>query len=316
MKQKIVSIVIAVIALVACVFAVIFAMRYDDSKTALYKYVAMIQEKNPGLITSFDKLTQVSEVPQFVATQREELAKLDKKNNELKLQKDILYTYMEMVSEVNDSTFQAFQANYKQLENTLLAQYTDKDVIAKSYANVKTAADLNTHFLDLKEPYNKVKQEYLANKEYLKAAHAFVNMADQSTQAVSEKKQVEEFQAFQSDVEALNSWNSNINLAVILTYIIGGLSILAMIVFSVYHLAFNLKAATKTLIILLGAVVVVLVSYFIASPDLSPVAIKAQITPGISKMVSTGMILIYITFIGAILAIVWASISAIIKKMK
>lgn len=316
MKQKIISIIIAVIAIVACAFAVVFAMRFDDSKKSLYKDIAMIQETNPELITAFNNLKQVSEVPQFVATQREKLAELDKTNRAIKLQKDILYTYMTMVSEVKDSNFKEFQANYPQLVSTLLAQYENQEMITKDYANVQQMSDMNSHFLSMKNPYNKLKQEYLANKEYLKAVNAFVNMADQATQAVSEKRQNEEFQVFKNDVESVNSWNFDINFAVVLTYAIFGLALLAVLGFVVYYLCLNLRSALKTLITLLVLAIIVVVSYFIASPELSPVAIKAQVTPMLSKLVSTGMILVYIAFVSAIIVVIGSTVWSIIKKAK
>ena len=50
MKQKIVSISIAVIAVLATIFAVVFAMRFNDDKKLLYKDIAVIEQNNPALI--------------------------------------------------------------------------------------------------------------------------------------------------------------------------------------------------------------------------------------------------------------------------
>ena len=186
----------------------------------------------------------------------------------------------------------------------------------KDFSKVAKFSDLNAYYLILKASYEKLKQEYLFNKEFLKSANAFVNIVALITEATNDIKQKENFETLQNDIKSVNSWNFYISAAFFLTYIVLGLAALMMIFFMVFQQFSDLKSAVKTLIGLAVFAGIIFLAYIFASSDLSAVAIKAQTTPTMSRWIGAGINLFYVTFVGAILAIIGAFIMSLIKKVR
>ena len=76
-----------------------------------------------------------------------------------------------------------------------------------------------------------------------------------------------------------------------------------------------MKHGCKVFVFALIAVLI-LVSYILASSDLSVVAIKNQVTPIQAKLVTTGLLIFYLSFLGSIFAILWDVLSSLVKKSK
>lgn len=97
-------------------------------------------------------------------------------------------------------------------------------------------------------------------------------------------------------------------------YIAFGLSALFAIIFPVFQLFSNPKAAVRTLITLVLLVALGFVAYSMAGNSFSPAELeKMKTTAQISRLVGAGLIYTYFIFVLAVLAIIYAAISRIFK---
>lgn len=107
------------------------------------------------------------------------------------------------------------------------------------------------------------------------------------------------------------------DLALRWAYILLILTALAAVVFPLINLVTNVKALIRTLMILAGAAVLVLVSYFVFSNgtpiDIVGYAGTDNSDPGVLKMVGTSIYLTYILFGVTILSILYSEIAKLFK---
>jgi hypothetical protein len=109
-----------------------------------------------------------------------------------------------------------------------------------------------------------------------------------------------------------------LNLFTIGTYIVTGLTVLLVIGFSVYNMFVKPKAAFNALIGIAAMAVILIVSWFLASPAIDPLFVRdiaenVTVTEALSKQVGAGLIATYILAALSVLAIVYAWISKLIK---
>lgn len=98
------------------------------------------------------------------------------------------------------------------------------------------------------------------------------------------------------------------------TYLLLGVSIITLICLSVYTMINNAKSLKKTGIILGITVVLVLVSYLLASGSPVEVNVAEAPTPQTLKMTDTGLILTYILFGASIVLLIGGGIYNAIKN--
>jgi hypothetical protein len=107
------------------------------------------------------------------------------------------------------------------------------------------------------------------------------------------------------------------DLALKWAYILLVLTALAAVVFPLINLVTNMKALLRTLMILAGAAVLVLISYFVFSNG-TPINIVGYAgtdnsDPGVLRMVGTSLYLTYILFGVTILSILYSEIAKLFK---
>jgi FlaA1/EpsC-like NDP-sugar epimerase len=122
-----------------------------------------------------------------------------------------------------------------------------------------------------------------------------------------------------SDNNADSTMGGWINTNLVWTYILmiigAGIALLA----GLYQMVTNISSAKKSLISLAAIAVVAVVAYSLASNEIpqffgvEKFVADGTLTPNIAKIVDTGLIATYLLFGGAILAIVWSSISQVFK---
>ena len=107
------------------------------------------------------------------------------------------------------------------------------------------------------------------------------------------------------------------DLALRWAYILLVLTALAAVIFPLINLVTNVKALLRTLMILAGAAVLVLISYFVFSNGV-PINIVGysgtdNSDPGVLRMVGTSLYLTYILFGVTILSILYSEIAKLFK---
>ncbi len=110
---------------------------------------------------------------------------------------------------------------------------------------------------------------------------------------------------------------NRINFSLGWAYILLLLTALAAVLFPVINLVTNVKALIRTLIILAGAAVLILISYFVLAVG-TPINIVGYAgtdnsDPGVLKMVGTSLYLTYILFGVTLLSILYSEIAKLFK---
>jgi hypothetical protein len=109
-----------------------------------------------------------------------------------------------------------------------------------------------------------------------------------------------------------------LNLFTIGTYIITGLTVLLVIGFAIYNMFVKPKAAFRALIGIAALAVILVVSWLLSSSAIDPVFVRdiaenIEVTDTLSKQVGAGLIATYILAALSVMAIIYASISKLIK---
>ena len=107
---------------------------------------------------------------------------------------------------------------------------------------------------------------------------------------------------------------SLINIGIILTYLMVAFAALAAIGFGVKQMMQKTNNAKKTLYSMGGLVLIILVSYLIASDEVLGSYEKYEITASTAKQVGMGLTTFYLLAIGAIGAVLYAELSKAFAK--
>ena len=105
-----------------------------------------------------------------------------------------------------------------------------------------------------------------------------------------------------------------INIGIIITYIMVFGAALAVLGFSVMQMMKSPKNAKETLYTVGGLVVILIISYLIASSEVLPSYEKYHINSGGSKRVGMGLNAFYFLVIGAVLTILYTEFGKAFKK--
>ncbi len=107
-----------------------------------------------------------------------------------------------------------------------------------------------------------------------------------------------------------------INIGMIVTYLLLGISILLAVVFPLIQTFGNPKAAKGALIGVGTLVGIFLLSYILSPATTGPLYEKFEIGPTLSKMIGAGLLSFYI-FLGiAVLAIIYTSVGNLFQSDK
>ena len=313
--KNIVKILIFVVAIIAVVLTVWFAGVFDQDKLDKYNEVLIVNENNPEMVADF-QATTTENLPEFVGKYRTAGYEMADGLKAKQVQKDILYTYIVELRGLTAETFPEYQANFANHSKALFANADDAQAYIDGFNGVSEFNQLNHYISTLEKQYSVVKQEFIEQKSYNKAYNSLVNQADAVDQVVSETKKAEELDLLKADVKQFLFNGKLLNVIMALTYTLFFITILLLVVFAVKAIFTNVKASAKNLVVIVIFAVVILLGYLLASPELTPSAVKMQLTSSNVKWIGAGMFVFYVAFFGAICAIIYAAISGAIKNRK
>ena len=313
--KNIVKIIIFIVAIIAVMLAVWFAIVFNQDQMDKYNEVLIVNENNPEMVADFQATTPEN-LPEFVGKYRTAGYEMADGLKAKQVQKDILYTYIVELRELTAETFPEYQANFANHSKDLFANADDSQAYIDGFNGVSDFDHLNHYISTLENQYSVVKQEFIEQKSYNKAYNSLVNQADAVDQVVSETKKAEDLATLKADVKQFLFNGKLLNVVMALTYTLFIITILLLLVFALKAIFTNIKSSTKTLVVIVVFAAVVLLGYLLASPELTPSAIKMQLTSSNVKWIGAGMFVFYVAFFGAICTIIYAAISGAIKNRK
>ena len=314
MKNRIINIVIFVVAILACCLAIAFSFfSFDADKKESYIQTQEVKAKTPEMVSDLETAT-VESLPSVIEKYKEMNAESAKKQKEDQIQKDILYTYLQDLKNLDENSFEGYKAKFSERSAGLFAKCDDKQKYVDGFNSVNTYKDLDAYTEKINKEYNEVKQNYLLERNYVKSANALINRADAINNTASAAKKTADLESFQSDLKSFGKSASLQNFFIILTYILGIGALALMVFFLLTNMIANFKTSYKILLGLLLLVVAFFIGYLVGTPTLSPSAIKAGMTGSGYKMVNAAVFTVYVCLFGAILAIIVSLIMNAVKN--
>ena len=105
-----------------------------------------------------------------------------------------------------------------------------------------------------------------------------------------------------------------VNIGIIITYIMIFGAALAVLGFSIMKMIKSPNNAKKTIYTIGGLVVVLIISYLIASSEVLLTYEKYNVNAGMAKRVGMGLFSFYFLAIGAVLTILYTEFGKVLKK--
>ena len=315
MSKKIINIIIFTVAAIACALGLWFAIFFNNDTQDLYDEVGVLKSNNAEMLVDLESVT-LDKLPTFIEKYQKVTDSFNVASKEVQLQKDILYTYISNLDELTEVSFPEFQKGFDSYSTLLFAKSNNAKKYTDGFKSVADFPSLEGYIDQLNGEYAVVKQDYLLNKEYVKSMNNMVKRVSDINEIVSESKKVSEFSTLQSDIKSSKSENSIFSVSIFLFYLIFAFSIILVISFSLYHIIVNIKSSYKALMGVGAIVVALIIGFFIASPDLTPVAIKVGIASGAARWVEAGIYTFYFVFLAALASIVFTLVMNAVKKIK
>ena len=312
MSKKIINIIIFVIAGIGCLLSLWFSLGFDDNKRDLYYEINNIQEFNKPMLADFGAVT-IATLPDFVSAKNTEYQSLMADIKSKQHQKDIFYTYLVELKDLNENSFLEYKAQFPERSKILFADSKFKEDFVNGFTSLKDYESLHKYILSLEKKYEVVKQDYLKEKNYIRAYANLLKRAGDINNVVSESKKTNDLNILQKDVKKAVSDGGLLNLSIIFVYLIFFIALALVLIFSIIGIATSIKSSYQVLLGAVLLVVVLVVGYFVASPELSKSAIVMGHTASEVKWIESGIILFYVLLIGAILSIF---ITPLINKFK
>jgi hypothetical protein len=91
-----------------------------------------------------------------------------------------------------------------------------------------------------------------------------------------------------------------INILLIISYVLMAISLVAVIVFPLYHMFADFAKAKGALLGLLGVVVLFGISFMVSDNEVLPAYEKFNITPMLSQLIGSSLVMNYIIGVGVI----------------
>ncbi|MDR2980041.1 MAG: hypothetical protein LBV02_06350 [Bacteroidales bacterium] len=312
MSNKVINIIIFTIAGIGCLLALWFSMSFNDDNKDLYYEIGTIKATNPQVLGDFNTVI-LDQLPEFVQKNNNELTKLNDDLKAEQLQKDILYTFIVQLKDLNENSFAEYKANFTSSSAILFAKSDKGNYYKESFNKVNAFADLQPFIQTLDAEYAVVKQDFLENKEYKVALEKFNARSKTITEVVSDTKRTADFDTLKSEVKSYERENKMMDWSMIFTYIIFIIAVGITLFFMVYQIAKNFRSSYQTLLGVLAIVIVFVIAYFASSDELSASAIREGLTGGDVKIIGAGIITTYVLLFGAIASIF---IAMLIRKFK
>lgn len=311
--KRIANIIVLVIALAACIVSFIFAGSFDEKKKDKYYATLQVKECHPEMITDLQKATP-EVLPQYVDKYQALIDSTETLVNQKDLQRNIFYTFISHLSELQDTTFEAFKNDFPRYSSILFKKADNKDYYVNGFNNVKSFDQLSDYINTLKADYESVKQDYLVSAAELKQMKEVVKWSSDINAAISVEKKQHDLSQLQDEVAGFQKQAKLINITVNLIYVLAFLTIALLLFFAIRGIVSDFKSSMGMLLGVVALIVVFLIGYFV-SPDVhGPSAVKENLMPSTIKLVGAGAITTYVVFFGAILSIFATIIINAFKK--
>lgn len=311
--KRIANIIVLVIALAACIVSFIFAGSFDEKKKDKYYATLQVKECHPEMITDLQKATPEA-LPQYVDKYQALIDSTETLVNQKDLQRNIFYTFISHLSELQDTTFEAFKNDFPRYSSILFKKADNKDYYVNGFNNVKSFDQLSDYINTLKADYESVKQDYLVSAAELKQMKEVVKWSSDINAAISVEKKQHDLTQLQDEVAGFQKQAKLINITINLIYVLAFLTIALLLFFAIRGIVSDFKSSMGMLLGVVALIVVFLIGYFV-SPDVhGPSAVKENLMPSTIKLVGAGAITTYVVFFGAILSIFATIIINAFKK--
>lgn len=311
--KKIVKIIIFAVAILDCILAFAFAFGFNEEKKDGFFQARQIKEQRPELIEALQTATPEN-LPTIIEAYQKEMRSFNDSLNDVQLQKDIHYTYLQDLKGLDKQSFEEYKSNFDQRAQGLFAKCDNKNHFIDGFKGVKDFKGLEGYVNEVEKEYDALKQEYLTKREFCKAANSLIGRADMINATASEKKKADELTALQSDLKSFQKSSVLENAFIIVGYMLGFVAIALMLFFALARIVKDFKSSYKILLVLVAFAVVLLIGYIVGSPVLSPSAIKFGMSSTGFKMVNAACFTFYVFLLCALLAIFATALVNFIKK--
>jgi magnesium-transporting ATPase (P-type) len=198
----------------------------------------------------------------------------------------------------------------------MFAKADNKEYFITGFNKMKSYSDFESYYKALKTDYEPVRNNYLANAAVLKAEMSIMKQAGDINMAISVNKKQYDLTELQKNIKSYKTESFEFNFTMQLFYLLFFATFIAMILFLLWNVFINIKGNIGMLVGVGVMVLFVIIGYIIASPELTPVAIRENLDASGMKWVGAGLFSFYCIFFGTIAAIVGTIILDAIKKVK
>jgi hypothetical protein len=314
MKNRIITIVIFAVAILACCLAVAFSFfSFDADKKVEYIQTQEVRAQSPEQVAELQTATLES-LPSVIEKYQKENQERNDNLKGVQMEKDILYTYLQDLKNLDENNFEAYKAKFPERSAGLFAKSENKQKYVEGFNGVNTYKDLEGYIEEVNKDYTAVKQNYLIERNYIKSSNALINKAAMINDNASASKKASDWEAFQNDLGSFGKSAKLQNFFILLTYVLGLGAAFLMVFFLLKNMITNFKTSYKILVGLLFLVVAFFIGYLVGTPTLSPSAIKAGMTGSGYKMVNAAVFTVYVCLFVAIISIIVTLIMNAVKN--
>jgi len=264
-------------------------------------------------VADFETAT-LQNLPAVIEKYQKETADRNEKQKDVQMEKDILYTFLQDLKNLDENSFATYKANFPQRSAALFAKSQNKQKYVDGFNKVQSFKDLDRYIEEVNADYAQIKQDYLVERNYIKSANALINKAAAIDATASESKKASELESLQADLKSFGKSASLQNFFIVLTYVLGIGALALMVFFLLANMITNFKTSYKILVGLLFLVVVFFIGYAVGTPTLSPSAIKAGMTGSGYKMVNAAVFTVYVCLFVAVASIIVTLIMNAVKN--
>ena len=177
MSNKVLKIIIFAVAILDCLLALVFSFGFNNDKKDQFVQVRTIEAQNPQMVDELLAATPEN-LSAWVDSNSETIQKSNTESKAAQLQKDILYTYLSELKRITtEEALADYKAKFPTHSASLFAKADKKDDYIQGFANVNNLKDLEGYINKLEKEYDVVKQDFLVERNYLKAANSLVSTA-------------------------------------------------------------------------------------------------------------------------------------------
>jgi hypothetical protein len=314
MKNRIITIVIFAVAILACCLAIAFSFfSFDADKKVEYIQTQEVRAQSPEQVAELQTAT-LETLPSVIEKYQKENQERSENLKGVQMEKDILYTYLQDLKNLDENNFEAYKAKFPARSAALFAKSENKQKYVDGFNGVNTYKDLEGYIEEVNKDYTAVKQSYLIERNYIKSSNALINKAAMINDNASASKKASDWEAFQNDLSSFGKSAKLQNCFIFLTYILGLGAAFLMVFFLLKNMITNFKTSYKILVGLLFLVVTFFIGYLVGTPTLSPSAIKAGMTGSGYKMVNAAVFTVYVCLFVAIASIIVTLIMNAVKN--